>query len=147
MLDNYSPLLSSPLLSSPLLSSLFLNFQTDHKQHVACEIKVVGFVKQHVACEIMVSFMCRTGNVREPKTTFSYVLQRVEFINIHSHGNTVMSSNDSISMVLKCMLKGAADFEFKLHSRILFFELIHRVTLPNCFCFFGSQFFSKSSKN
>jgi len=35
---------------------------------------VVGFVKQHVACEIMVSFMCRTGNVRETKTTFSYVL-------------------------------------------------------------------------
>ena len=136
MLDNYSP----------LLSSLSLNFQTDHKQHVACEIKVVGFVKQHVACEIMVSFMCRTGNVREPKTTFSYVLQRVEFINIYSHGNTVMSSNDSISMVLKCMLKCATDFEFKLHSRILFFELIHRVTLPNFFVFLGLNSYPNPQK-
>ena len=34
---------------------------------------MVVFVKQHVACEIMVSFMCRTSNVREPKMRFSYV--------------------------------------------------------------------------
>ena len=34
---------------------------------------MVGFVKQHVACEIMVSFMCRTSNIREPKMRFSYV--------------------------------------------------------------------------
>ena len=106
---------------------------------------MVGFVKQHVACEIMVS-MCRIGNAREPKTTFSYVLQREEFINIYSHGNTVMSSNDSISMVLKCMLKGATDFEYKLHSRILFFELIHIVILPNFIFFLGLNSSPNSQK-
>lgn len=32
---------------------------------------------------------------------------------ISSHDHAVMSSHDSISMVLKCMLKGAADFLVK----------------------------------
>ena len=40
-------------------------------------------------------------------------MYEAKFINIYSHDNTVMSSNDSISMVLKCMFKGAADFLIK----------------------------------
>ena len=47
---------------------------------------------------------------------------------------------DILLRILSCFLFWIVNrqtLEFKLHSRILFFELIHRVTLPNFFVFLG----------
>lgn len=49
-------------------------------------------------------------------------------------------SRDILLRILSCFLfwiVSGQTLEFKLHSRILFFELIHRVTLPNFFVFLG----------
>ena len=50
-------------------------------------------------------------------------------------------SRDILLRILSCFLfwiVSGQTLEFKLHSRILYFELIHRVTFPNFFVFLVS---------
>lgn len=56
-------------------------------------------------------------------------------------GHTVMSSHDSISMVLKCMLKGAADFLIKPVRKNELRNLWQHVWRRHTVCFASAVFF------
>lgn len=96
---------------------------------------LLSLVMEHDICK-NIPFISMLHRLKSVSKLFFYDFPWIEsHVNVSPYGYAVMSSNDSIGMVLKCMLKGAVDFLIKPVRRNELRNLWQHVWRRHCVCY------------